>query len=75
VLQWLHLDAGREQTSVEGKLSFASEADLSVSTHPMEKSKAQSQKSSSKGHVLKISGPLDGPRVTVEKTPEPQLVN
>jgi uncharacterized protein involved in outer membrane biogenesis len=75
VLQWLHLDAGREQTSVEGKLSFASEADLSVSTHPMEKSKTQSQKSSPKGHVLKISGPLDGPRVTVEKTPEPQLVN
>jgi hypothetical protein len=75
VLQWLHLDAGREQTSVEGKLSFASEADLSVSTHPMEKSKVQSQKSSLKGHVLKISGPLDGPRVTVEKTPEPQLMN
>jgi uncharacterized protein involved in outer membrane biogenesis len=75
VLQWLHLDAGREQTSVEGKLSFASEADLSVSTLSMEKGKALSQKSSLKGHVLKISGPLDGPRVTVEKSPEPQLVN
>jgi hypothetical protein len=77
VLQWLHLDAGREQTSVEGKLSFASEADLSISTHSMEKSKAQSQsqKSSAKGHVLKISGPLDGPRVTVDRTPEAQLVN
>jgi uncharacterized protein involved in outer membrane biogenesis len=75
VLQWLHLDAGREQTSVEGKLSFASEADLSVSSLPLEKSKLQSKKSSPRGHVLKISGPLDGPRVTVEKSPEPQLVN
>jgi hypothetical protein len=77
VLQWLHLDAGREQTSVEGKLSFASEADISVSTHSMGKSKAQSQsqKSSPKGRVLRISGPLDGPRVTVEKSPEAQLVN
>jgi hypothetical protein len=75
VLQWLHLDAGREQTSVEGKLSFASEADLSVSSLPLEKSKLQSKKSSPRGHVLKISGPLDGPRVTVEKSPESQLVN
>jgi len=25
--------------------------------------------------VLKISGPLDGLRVTVEKIPEPQIVN
>jgi hypothetical protein len=43
----------------------------------MEKSKAQSQsqKSSAKGHVLKISGPLDGPRVTVDRAPEAQLVN
>ena len=75
VLQWLHLDAGREQTSVEGKLSFGSEADLRVSTHPLEMNKAQAKKASPTGHVLKIAGPLDGPRVTLEKTLEPQLVN
>ena len=75
VLQWLHLDVGREQTSVEGKLSFASEADLSISTLPLEKGKAQSPKSSPSRHILKISGPLDGPRVTVEKTSESQLMN
>lgn len=75
VLQWLQLNAGREQTSVEGTLSFGSDADLSVSTHSLEKSKVQPEKASGKEHVLKISGPLDGPRVSLEKTAEPQLVN
>jgi AsmA-like protein len=75
VLQLLQLDAGREQTSVEGTLSFASDADLSVSTLALEKTKAQPEKPSGNKHVLKISGPIDGPRVTLEKTPEPRLVN
>jgi len=75
VVQRLDLNAGREQTSVEGKLSFASDADLSVSTHAVEKSRAKSKEHSEKGHVLKISGPLDGPRVTVERLTEPQLVD
>jgi hypothetical protein len=75
VLQWLQLNAGREQTSVEGTLSFGSDADLSVSTHAVEKSKVQPEKVSGREHVLKISGPLDGPRISLEKTAEPQLVN
>jgi hypothetical protein len=75
VLQWLQLNAAREQTSVEGTLSFASDADLSVSTLALEKSKAQPEKASGNKHVLKISGPLDGPRLTLEKTLEPQLAN
>lgn len=75
VLQWLQLNAAREQTSVEGTLTFGSDADLSVSTLALEKSKAQPEKPSSNKHVLRISGPIDGPRVTLEKTPEPQFVN
>jgi hypothetical protein len=75
VLQWLQLNDGREQTSVQGTLSFGSDADLSVSTHVLEKSKVQPEKISGKEHVLKISGPLDGPRVSLEKAAEPQLVN
>jgi AsmA-like protein len=75
VLQWFQLNAGREQTSVEGSLSFGSDAELSVSMQPSKTTKAQPKKASAKGHILKISGPLDGPRVTVEKTPEPQFVN
>jgi uncharacterized protein involved in outer membrane biogenesis len=75
VLQWLQLHAPHEQTSVEGTLSFGSDAELRVSTQPREMSKAQPQKASAKGHVLKISGPLDGLRLTVEKAPEPQVAN
>ena len=76
VLQWLQLNDPREQTSVEGTLSFGSDAELSVSTQSRGVAKAQPKKTSAKGHVLKISGPLDGLRLTVEKTPEPpQVVN
>jgi hypothetical protein len=75
VLQWLQLNAPREQTSVEGTLSFGSDAELRVSTQPRETTKAHPKKASAKGHVLKISGPLDGLRLTVEKAPEPQVAN
>lgn len=74
VLQWLQLNDPREQTSVEGTLSFSSDAELSVSTQLRETAKVQPKKASAKGHVLKISGPLDGLRVTVEKSPEPTQV-
>ena len=74
VLQWLQLNDRREQTSVEGTLSFGSDADLSVSTQPRDAAKAQPKETSARGHVLKISGPLDGLRVTVENTPESSQV-
>jgi hypothetical protein len=74
VLQWLQLNDPREQTSVEGTLSFGSDAELSVSTQSRDAAKVQPKKTSAKGHVLKISGPLDGLRVTVEKTAEPPQV-
>lgn len=74
VLQWLQLNDPREQTSVEGTLSFGSDAELSVSTRARGVAKVQPKKTAAKGHVLKIFGPLDGLRVTVEKTPEPPQV-
>ena len=74
VLQWLQLNDSREQTSVEGTLSFGSDAELSVSTQSRETAKVKPKKASAKGHVLKLSGPLDGLRLTVEKTPEPPQV-
>lgn len=75
VLQWLHLNSGREQTAVEGSLSFASNADLRVTTEALEKTSAKSQKSAGKRRFLKISGSIDAPHLTVEQSPEPQLVN
>jgi len=75
VLQWLELNAALEQTSVQGTLSFGSDADLSVSMQSREPSRAKPKKASAKRHVLKISGPLDELRLTVENTPAPQVVN
>jgi hypothetical protein len=75
VLEWLELNAALEQTSVQGTLSFGSDADLSVSMQPREPAKAKPKKASAKRHVLKISGPLDELRLRVENTAEPQLVN
>jgi hypothetical protein len=76
VLQWLQLNDAREQTSVEGTLNVGADAELSVSTQSRDAAKVQQKKTSARGHVLKISGPLDGLRVTVEKTPElPQVAN
>jgi len=76
VLQWLQLNDPREQTSVEGTLSFGSDAELSVSMQSRDPTKLQPKKASANGHVIKISGPLDGLRVTVEQTAEPpQVVN
>ena len=75
VLQWLQLHDPLEQTSVEGTLSFDSNAELTVSTQPRETGKARPKKASAKGHLLKISGPLEGLHLTVEKAPEPQVAN
>lgn len=75
VLQWLQLNARLEQTSVQGTLSFGSDADLSVSMQPREPARAKPTKASAKRHVLKISGPLDELRLTVANTPEPQVAN
>jgi len=62
------LDGGKQLTLVNGTLSFGRKADLSIETVNAAKSKDRGTSNFSAGHVLKISGPLDGPTVSVEKS-------
>ena len=62
-----HLDAGKQLTLVNGTLSFGRNANLAIETAGMRKSKDRSTSDSRTGNVLKISGPLDGPNISVEK--------
>jgi hypothetical protein len=66
-LEELKLDGGKEWTLVNGTLSFGQDADLAVETASGHKSKGRKTMDISIGHVLKISGPLDGPKISVEK--------
>ncbi len=63
----LTLDSGFEQTSLRGTVSFTRDADLRIETLSAAKGRGRSIGVTEAGHVLKISGPLDGPRVSVEK--------
>jgi AsmA-like protein len=63
----LTLDSGAEKTSLQGTVSFARDADLTVETLSAGKRRGRTIGVNEAGHVLKISGPLDGPRVSVEK--------
>jgi len=67
LLDELRLDGARESTLVNGTLSFARSADLAVETSNIAKNKPRLSSDSVPGHVLKISGPLDGPKVSVER--------
>jgi hypothetical protein len=67
LLQDFYLDAGKQLTLVNGTLSFGRNADLAIETAGVRKSKDRKTNDSGAGHVLKISGPLDGPKVSVEK--------
>jgi hypothetical protein len=67
LLEELKLDGGQEWTLVSGTLSFGQHADLAVETASTRKSKGHKTIDPIIGHVLKISGPLDGPKVSVEK--------
>ena len=67
LLQDFHLDSGKQLTLVNGALSFGRSADLAVETATASKSKDRKTNDSRAGHVLKISGPLDGPKVSVEE--------
>lgn len=62
----LTLDSENEQTSLQGTVSFARDADLSIETLSAAKRRGRPVVNES-GRVLKISGPLDGPHVSVEK--------
>jgi hypothetical protein len=67
VLEDFHLDAGKQLTLVNGSLSFGRNANLSIETASAHKSRQGTPADSEMGHILKISGPLDGPKVSVEK--------
>ncbi len=63
----LTLESGREQTSLQGTVSFARDADLTIETLSAGKRRGRIIGINESGHVLKISGPLDEPRVSLEK--------
>jgi hypothetical protein len=68
LLEDFRLDSGNQLTLVNGTLSFGRDADLAIETMSARKSKGRRASDSGTGHVLKISGPLDGPKVSVENT-------
>jgi AsmA family len=67
IVENLMLDSGHEQTSLQGTVSFSRDADLTIETLSAGKRRGKTFGVSEAGHVLKISGPLDGPRVSIEK--------
>ena len=66
-VETLKLESGGEQTSLQGTVSFARDADLTIETFSAGKRRGRTIGINEAGHVLRISGPLDGPRVSVEK--------
>ena len=72
----LRLNTAHEQTVVDGTVSFSREADLSVRTAGEDqREKHAANTSASPGRILKISGPLDGLRMSLQKTAAPPLVD
>ena len=68
LLDDFRLDGGKQLTLVNGTLSFGRNADLSIETVNARKPKDHGTIDFGAGHVMKISGPLDGPKVSLEKT-------
>jgi hypothetical protein len=65
ILPGLRLESGREATLVKGTVSFGRDADLTIQTTSDGRREIRAVEP---GHILKISGPLDIPRVSVENT-------
>ena len=65
ILAGLRLESGREGTLVKGTVSFGRDADLTIQTTSDGRREIRAVEP---GHILKISGPLDIPRVSVENT-------
>jgi hypothetical protein len=63
-LEDVWLDGGTQFTLIDGTVSFDREADLAVETSA---GRRAVRNANGPGQVLKIVGPLDGPRVTREK--------
>ncbi len=66
LLEDFRLDGGKQTTLVNGTLSFGRNADLAIETTSPRKGKDRKTSEAGTGRVLKISGPLDGPKVSVE---------
>jgi len=66
-VEHLTLESGAERTALQGTVSFTRDADLTIETLNAGKRRGRTIGINDAGHVLKISGPLDGPRVSVEK--------
>jgi hypothetical protein len=67
LLEDFRLDGGKQLTLVNGTLSFGRNANLAIETTSARKNTHGKLGVSETGHILKISGPLDGPKVSVEK--------
>jgi len=65
ILAGIRLESGREATLVKGTVSFGRDADLTIQTSTDGRREIRTVEP---GHILKISGPLDIPRVSVENT-------
>lgn len=65
-LENLRLDAGKEQTFIKGVITFGQDANLSIHTNATAKPKDHRAKLAVTSHILKVSGPLDGPQVSLE---------
>jgi hypothetical protein len=63
----LTLESAEDKTSLQGEVSFTRDADLTIETVSAGKRHGRAISVNESRHVLKISGPLDGPRVSVEK--------
>ena len=63
----LTLVSAAEKTSLQGTVSFARDAELTIEAMSAGKRRGRVIGVNESRHVLKISGPLDGPRVSVEK--------
>ncbi len=61
------LDNGKQLTLVNGTLTFGRIADLDIETASGSRREDRRPSASGTGNVLKISGPLDGPKVSVGK--------
>jgi uncharacterized protein involved in outer membrane biogenesis len=64
-LEDVRLDGGTQFTLIDGTVGFDREADLAVETSA---GRRAVRNTNGPGQVLKIVGPLDGPRVTREKS-------
>jgi len=61
------LDDGNELTLVNGTLSFGRNAELAIETARAWKQQDRRARDFGSSHILKVSGPLDGLKVSVEK--------